>query len=67
MYTQRLAHRLKTQNITASIVSPGWVKTDMGGDDAPRDPAEPAQEIFHLATSAVPSGQFWQSGQPMAW
>ena len=67
MYTQKLAHRLKAQNITASIVSPGWVKTDMGGDGAPRDPAEPAQEIFRLATSPLPTGQFWQSGQTMAW
>jgi NAD(P)-dependent dehydrogenase (short-subunit alcohol dehydrogenase family) len=67
MYTQRLAHRLKGRKITVSIVSPGWVKTDMGGKDAPRNVAEPAREIFDLATSAVPTGRFWESGKQIAW
>jgi NAD(P)-dependent dehydrogenase (short-subunit alcohol dehydrogenase family) len=67
MYTQKLAHRLKGRNITVSIVSPGWVKTDMGGKDAPREVTEPAREIFRLATSPIPTGRFWQSGGEIAW
>lgn len=67
MYTRKLAARLAEQKITVSIVSPGWVKTDMGGQSAPRKPDEAASEIFTLATSNVPSGQFWHQGKPMAW
>jgi NAD(P)-dependent dehydrogenase (short-subunit alcohol dehydrogenase family) len=67
MYTRKLAARLADRNITVSIVSPGWVKTDMGGESAPRKPNEAAGEIFRLATSKVPSGLFWHQGKPMAW
>lgn len=67
MYSRKLAARLADRKITVSIVSPGWVKTDMGGQSAPRKPDEAAGEIFTLATSNVPSGQFWHQGKRMAW
>lgn len=67
MYTRLLAQRLHDTALTVSIVDPGWVRTDMGGDDAERDPKEPAEEIFALATSEVPSGKFWREGKERAW
>ena len=67
MYGRTLAFRLEAKNITVSIVDPGWVKTDMGGRGATRDPKLPAKEIFELATSTVPTGRFWYEGKERSW
>lgn len=67
MYTRKLASRLEDRKVTVSIVSPGWVQTDMGGKSAPRQPEEAAEEIFRLATQDVPTGQFWHQGKRTAW
>ncbi len=64
MYTRTLASRLAGKGITVSSFDPGWVKTDMGGKEAPRDPAE---EIYELATSKVDSGYFWRQGKKRSW
>ena len=66
MYTRVLASRLRASDVTVSIVSPGWVKTDMGGAGASREPAEAAEDIFRLATSEVPTGRFWREGKELA-
>lgn len=65
MYIKILAHRLK--NITVSAFDPGWVKTDMGGQDAPREPEVPAREIFDLVNTDHPSGNFWFEGKIRSW
>lgn len=67
MYTRLLSQRLQNTKLTVSIVDPGWVKTDMGGSDAEREPQEPAKEIFSLATSKIPSGKFWREGKERTW
>ncbi len=67
MYTRTLASRLRDRNITVSSIDPGWVKTDMGGKGAVREPSEPAEEIFELATSKVESGYFWHQGKKKTW
>lgn len=46
---------------------PGWVKTDMGGPDAPRQPEEPAVELFDLTNSNLPSGEFYQGLTKRDW
>jgi NAD(P)-dependent dehydrogenase (short-subunit alcohol dehydrogenase family) len=66
-YTVTLAHRLSAKGITVSAFDPGWVRTDMGGSGAPRDPSEPALELFELATSKVDSGRFWHRGKKRSW
>jgi len=66
MYTRTLALRLK-DNITVSSVNPGWVKTDMGGQEADITPAEAAENIFKLAISRPETGQFWFNGEKMPW
>lgn len=67
MYTVSLADRLAAQKIIVSAFSPGWVRTDMGGEQADRDPAEPAKELYDLAVTKVPTGQFWQKGKQRGW
>ncbi len=66
MYTRTLAIHLKDK-ITVSSFHPGWVKTDMGGNDAPMTPDEAAGYIYDLAISKVETGQFWFKGETMAW
>ncbi|MBX4181309.1 SDR family NAD(P)-dependent oxidoreductase [Candidatus Parcubacteria bacterium] len=67
MYTKTLAGRLVGKNITVSSLHPGWVKTQMGGDEATRSPEEVAEDIFTLATSQVETGQFWHKGEKFPW
>lgn len=66
MYTKTLAARLKDK-VTVSSVHPGWVKTDIGGQDAPVTPEETAENIFKLAISRPETGQFWFNGEKMPW
>lgn len=67
MYTRTLAVRLKEMGITVSIVDPGWVRTDMGGEEAEDSPDKPAKEMFELVDSNVPSGKFWHEGKERSW
>ena len=67
MYTRTLATELRGKGIIVSSMDPGWVKTDMGGKNAPRDPSEPAKEMFELATSKVEPGYFWHKGKKRSW
>jgi NAD(P)-dependent dehydrogenase (short-subunit alcohol dehydrogenase family) len=66
MLTRIWAMRLEGK-ITVSSVHPGWVKTDMGGDDADIEPKEAAEDIFKLANSKVETGQFWFKGKKFPW
>ncbi|MBE9046325.1 SDR family oxidoreductase [Pleurocapsales cyanobacterium LEGE 10410] len=52
--TAMLAKELKDTNILINSYSPGWTKTDMGGDDAPYTVKEGAETAVYLAT--LPDG-----------
>jgi len=56
-----------SKKIKVYSFDPGWVKTDMGGSEAPRQPEEPAKEIFELANSNLPSGQFYRGLHQRDW
>ena len=49
MVTRKLALELQPNGTTVVAISPGWVKTDMGGADAPLTPSESVQAMLALA------------------
>lgn len=57
-----LADALKFRNIAVYAMCPGWVKTDVGGSDAPRTPEQGADTAIWLATEAAieESGEFFR-------
>ncbi|CZJ29667.1 short chain dehydrogenase [Legionella pneumophila] len=65
MYTKLLAERLP--QITVSSFDPGWVKTNMGTQNAKKLPSETALEIYELISMKKKSGYFWLNGKPRDW
>jgi NAD(P)-dependent dehydrogenase (short-subunit alcohol dehydrogenase family) len=67
--TRILADELKDSGIKINSVCPGWVRTDMGGDNADRSVAEGAAGIVWAAClpEEGPSGGFFRDGQPIPW
>lgn len=63
-----LAIELRPRRIDVAVIHPGWVRTDMGGDQAPLAPegsvAGMRQVIGRLATSG---GFFDYTGKPLPW
>jgi NAD(P)-dependent dehydrogenase (short-subunit alcohol dehydrogenase family) len=68
-YTIHLAYELKDTKVKINSAHPGWVKTDMGGDQAPMELSEGAKTSFALATlpDDGPSGAFIHLGKPLPW
>lgn len=67
--TRMLAQELQGTNILVNSVCPGWVRTDMGGPDAPRTVAEGADTAVWLALlpDGGPTGGFFRDRQPIPW
>jgi len=67
--TGQFAAALKDSNIAVNAVCPGWVRTDMGGNEAPRSVEEGADTIVWLATEAPVSltGQFIKDRKAISW
>jgi NAD(P)-dependent dehydrogenase (short-subunit alcohol dehydrogenase family) len=67
--TGQFAAALKDSNIVVNAVCPGWVRTDMGGNEAPRSVEEGADTIVWLATEAPVSltGQFIKDRKAISW
>lgn len=68
--TRILAAELSDQGIKVNSVSPGWAKTDMGGESAPLSPEQGVQTIVWLATQSKdsPTGSFFDEDQDrMPW
>lgn len=64
-----LADAVKGKNILVNSVSPGWVRTDMGGQNAPRSLEQGGKSIVWAATlpDDGPNGGFFQDGKPISW
>jgi NAD(P)-dependent dehydrogenase (short-subunit alcohol dehydrogenase family) len=69
MFTNHLAHELKGTPIKVNAAHPGWVKTDMGGPQAPMELVDGAKTSVELATlpETGPSGGFYHLGVHMRW
>ena len=66
MFTKVLSKRLEGK-ITVSSVHPGWVKTDMGGEEGEISPEESGDDIYKMAVSELETGQFWYKGEKFPW
>ena len=65
--TIMLAQALQPHGIVVNAIDPGWVKTDMGGDAAPRSPEQGADTAIWLATAALrETGKLWRDRQAIA-
>lgn len=55
--------------VLVNSMCPGWVRTDMGGANAPRSVAEGAETAVWLATlpDEGPSGGFYRDREPIPW
>ncbi|MGB1556606.1 MAG: SDR family oxidoreductase [Oceanococcaceae bacterium] len=70
MLTRLLACELKDQpDILVNAAAPGWVRTELGGEDAPLSPEQGADTALWLATlpAGGPSGGFFRERSPYPW
>ncbi|MEC0226445.1 SDR family oxidoreductase [Paenibacillus alba] len=69
MFSKQLKRYVKDRGIRVYAIHPGWIKTDMGGDRAPGDPAESANGIIDILEmkKEVDSESFFVNykGEPM--
>ncbi|MBI4911774.1 MAG: SDR family NAD(P)-dependent oxidoreductase [Acidobacteria bacterium] len=67
--TVQLAEALRPEGIAVNAVCPGWVRTDMGGAEAPRSVEEGAAGILWLAVEAPAelTGGFFRDGVRIPW
>jgi NAD(P)-dependent dehydrogenase (short-subunit alcohol dehydrogenase family) len=70
MLTRALAAEFRATGIVIAAISPGWVKTRMGGPDAPLSPQQSARCLFKTISGLTidRTGQFLgRDGEPYAW
>jgi NAD(P)-dependent dehydrogenase (short-subunit alcohol dehydrogenase family) len=70
MLTRALAAEFRSTGIIITAISPGWVKTRMGGPNAPLSPRESARSLFKTVSGLTmdQSGKFLgRDGEPYAW
>ena len=70
MATRLLAHALDAREAVVVALSPGWVRTDMGGANAPLSAQESVAAMLRTidALDAKRNGRFLsETGSPIAW
>ncbi len=68
-WTVQLAYELRGTKIKVNAAHPGYVKTDMGGPDAPMEIVDGAKTSVALALidAAGPNGAYIHMGEPLPW
>lgn len=69
VWTLQLAQELQGSSIKVNSAHPGWVRTDMGGQDAPLAAEQGVDTIVRLATLSAngPTGGFFHLGESLPW
>jgi NAD(P)-dependent dehydrogenase (short-subunit alcohol dehydrogenase family) len=69
VFTIHLAHELRGTSIKVNSAHPGWVKTELGGPNAPMEVADSYKTSVRLATldESGPSGGFFHEGDALPW
>lgn len=70
MFTRSLAAELRSEGFTCVVMSPGWVRTDMGGPNARLSPAQSISGMRAVIDRLTPadSGTFWNhDGSTLRW
>lgn len=68
-FTVHLAAALQNTPVKVNSAHPGWVRTDMGGDQAPVEVSEGAKTAVRLATLGPdgPTGRFFHFEEELPW
>lgn len=69
MITNLFASEVQGEDICVNSVSPGWVRTDMGGPHADRSVEQGIKGLLWAATlpKGGPNGGFFRDGEPLSW
>lgn len=69
MFTATLAYELKDTLVKVNSAHPGWVKTDLGGSEAPLETPEGAETSVWLATLGAdgPTGGYFHKKEKLPW
>ena len=68
-FTLHLAYELRDTSIKVNSAHPGWVKTEMGGENADLEVSEGGKTSAWLARLSEdgPTGGYFHAGQPLPW
>lgn len=69
VYTIHLAHDLRDTNVKVNSAHPGWVKTELGGTNAPMEVIGSGKTSIQLATldDEGASGGYFHDGEALPW